>query len=58
MKDIGTHILRINFTSAILHIIHVNICKHRGTNDICHSTKLDFEWYEKSKLTDVCSGLG
>jgi len=40
MKDTGTHLLRINFTSAILHILNANICKHRGTNDICHSTKL------------------
>lgn len=44
MKDIATHILRINFISAVLYILNVNICKHRGISDIYHSIKLFYKW--------------
>lgn len=40
MKYVGTHILKIHLTSAILHILSENICKRRGTDDISHFTKL------------------
>lgn len=43
MKDIGTDLLKINFTFAVLHILNVNICKHKGATDICHSTKLFYK---------------